>query len=1314
KHVESLEDEIKAPTAVKEYNSDLYDDVNGISIEIVEPNESLDDRTDSSYTVSSVETIVTRDPVQGRRGSLMKAHSIDYDDDIEISDEERPRRGSVLVSSVDSVASQIRIGQAIEIDPIHETATVSSSVPSISHSISVSSALPSTHITTISSSNQQYSSSSSPTPLFSHSQPQSAINISFALSMDEQSSFTHPLHQSSSSDVLETSDTHIRSAHDSSHCTLHLETTVSSPVLLVKGSMETHHVSDDVILIRQFDHAPSPIKDIHLLTSAIDPSIEAALTLTEWKEAETYSSFASCITFEKGELRATREEIHTSLSPPIDVPIKEEFIVENEESSSQSSEEGMFEEYWEEVVVQHYEEEIRRTQEKRLQLLKRIEDTRRINERTFERRYSYGERRSYDRISMDSPFSLRTIDSPYSFNSRTVDSPGGRSITSIREEKEDENTVSHEDIQENREESVMENFEKINEMKESEEQEENVHVDDYEHRNEGVTYEEEKKDEWREEMAYMGRVNAIEQMEDIIHLKRMSTQGTEKTEQITQLEERRISSDSEYLNSQEMIEQERSEERLIIGQEESEERIYDEVHENEILMREEIEEETTAKSEVKMEEIHHSTIHENEEMNKTWIESGERREEQDGHEISIGMERDSSHLYVEISEEVIYDRVASQYDQVRREEDIYEEIDDYFEHKREDTIEKYEAVRPTDSTSATQIDLSRKRTYHGEDSGEYTEIVVKKEEIILEKVKLLEAIDIVDNTLSISIPREPLPIPRRGRGSFVEMMAHVWDARLIREQEKRMSPRKMFAPRRKDFEAGEYLTDVIDEELMIRPADLDSASIRASVRPRSHSVGSSSFHRDIDTPSIKTIRYDPIEGRRERIKMELDDFYIGDVTIITNDGIRLTEKNAYARNEYEEIKDEVVLSPQLESESKRTHQCIRVASKTNRWREEEDEHSMRHVERYHSLDRKSSLSSPTISHSPSHSRKKSVTFAPPSKLIDYCDMREYSLREEYGNTRIEPVEHQSNGVTLIQAEDSFTRKETSNGQSLTRHYERSEKRERINPWNSALNNDSDYPINQPHQVYRSEWKESPRSPHPSPVFSPQYYTHSFTSNNSNNNNNTNGKVVYGSSIDRPSTVSESGSVHRSQSIASSRSSIESHKTIDVSPSPIVKEAALHVQSLPHSPPSIPSSPHPHPSPSHSLYQSIGSPTLRSKDLIYDSVPVESSLSTSGIVPFANSRRTSIDSTKSNVSLASTTSTLTSRKGDHPSTQSDSTAGKEGNVVSGEKTGISNRKNSSNDSSLAITAESLVKSALLVSSQSSYLSLSHSNSFSHPP
>ncbi|GMS95695.1 hypothetical protein PENTCL1PPCAC_17870, partial [Pristionchus entomophagus] len=165
---------------------------------------------------------------------------------------------------------------------------------------------------------------------------------------------------------------HVESV-DSSHCTLHLETTVSSPVLLVKGSMETHHVSDDVILIRQFDHAPSPIKDIHLLTSAIDPSIEAALTLTEWKEAETYSSF--------------------------------------------SSEEGMFEEYWEEVVVQHYEEEIRRTQEKRLQLLKRIEDTRRINERTFERRYSYGERRSYDRISMDSPFSLRTIDSPYSFNS---------------------------------------------------------------------------------------------------------------------------------------------------------------------------------------------------------------------------------------------------------------------------------------------------------------------------------------------------------------------------------------------------------------------------------------------------------------------------------------------------------------------------------------------------------------------------------------------------------------------------------------------------------------------------------------------------------------------------------------------------------------------------------------------------------------------------------------------------------------------------------------------------------------------------------
>lgn len=40
-------------------------------------------------------------------------------------------------------------------------------------------------------------------------------------------------------------------------------------------------------------------------------------------------------------------------------------------------------------------------------------------------------------------------------------------------------------------------------------------------------------------------------------------------------------------------------------------------------------------------------------------------------------------------------------------------------------------------------------------------------------------------------------------------------------------------------------------------------------------------------------------------------------------------------------------------------------------------------------------------------------------------MREYTIREEYGNTRTKPINNGSNGVSLIQADDSFTRKETS-------------------------------------------------------------------------------------------------------------------------------------------------------------------------------------------------------------------------------------------------------------------------------------------------
>lgn len=39
-------------------------------------------------------------------------------------------------------------------------------------------------------------------------------------------------------------------------------------------------------------------------------------------------------------------------------------------------------------------------------------------------------------------------------------------------------------------------------------------------------------------------------------------------------------------------------------------------------------------------------------------------------------------------------------------------------------------------------------------------------------------------------------------------------------------------------------------------------------------------------------------------------------------------------------------------------------------------------------------------------------------------MHEYTVREEYGSTEVEGMDKQ-NGVLLIEAEDSFTRKETS-------------------------------------------------------------------------------------------------------------------------------------------------------------------------------------------------------------------------------------------------------------------------------------------------
>lgn len=73
--------------------------------------------------------------------------------------------------------------------------------------------------------------------------------------------------------------------------------------------------------MRQFDFAPSPVKDIQLYTSCtVDPPVDFAIPVV--KKA-THTTNASLITIEKGELKLVREEIE--------------------------EDEGMFEEFWEEV-----------------------------------------------------------------------------------------------------------------------------------------------------------------------------------------------------------------------------------------------------------------------------------------------------------------------------------------------------------------------------------------------------------------------------------------------------------------------------------------------------------------------------------------------------------------------------------------------------------------------------------------------------------------------------------------------------------------------------------------------------------------------------------------------------------------------------------------------------------------------------------------------------------------------------------------------------------------------------------------------------
>lgn len=222
-----------------------------------------------------------------------------------------------------------------------------------------------------------------------------------------------------------------------------IETTVTPPVLFKDRSN-----SDDILIINQFDTDPSSIKDIQLSTSiSSEPSIEIDLTLTE---NIIHSTSVSCMTKEMGHLGVIREIISPP-SPPILIQSEEE------DNISLSSEEAMFEEYWEEVVFHNYEEQIMRTQNKRLQLLKRIEEANILNEKNDKMGMSNGKRRRAGRISLDSESNIRTIDLPYLFDWKRADTRRGQ-ITSIREEREED--VRQEEIIES---INMEMEEKMNE-----------------------------------------------------------------------------------------------------------------------------------------------------------------------------------------------------------------------------------------------------------------------------------------------------------------------------------------------------------------------------------------------------------------------------------------------------------------------------------------------------------------------------------------------------------------------------------------------------------------------------------------------------------------------------------------------------------------------------------------------------------------------------------------------------------------------------------------------------------------------------------
>ncbi|GMT24318.1 hypothetical protein PFISCL1PPCAC_15615, partial [Pristionchus fissidentatus] len=1017
----------------------------------------------------------------------------------------------------------------------------------------------------------------------------------------------------------------------------------STPLIVIAEgiSMNANIHSDDVIVLHQFNSSLSPIRDIVLSTSlSSEPLVEAELVLSE----RIGHSSASCIITERGELNKS----------PLD-----------------DEEEGTFEEYWEEIVVYHdYRRDMITTQSRRIALLNRIEESRR-RER-YQNNNSFRQRTHYERNSVESPHNYRSIDRLYSLDYRSVDSPSNRSIASIREENEDtemsdekvEDIVSiksHNSTTVPNEKDREKSFDEMT-MEENDE----MTMEEKEKRNVRMVMEEapqslpdelsemnETREECNEEFEIRkdNRVNLIVEIEEITHLRKIREEKMEADEIIDTIEKgeeiKKMKSEHTISNS---IDEDTEESNSILG---------GDIHVNQMKNDEDerasdsITPIVTSIIPIMSTEMMHSSVTEcitqistdsiemsDEKGNhKEYVQydnvynNGEEKRRRESNEIEIPpndtiilLRNNDDHLNDEISEEVVYDRVASD-EEEWSEQNIYEEIN-------ESTIyNKIQEVTTTQVSTSVDLNLALERKLERKDSGEYTEIQEEVEEEErneerkeIDKVKLIEANDIVKKELTVQISREELPQPKRRRsGSFVDRMSKVWDDRLSREGANRACPSRIPAPKRRDFQSGETSFDIVDGDRVPKGDDIDTETVRAFVRPRSRSLCSPSRLFD-DTPSIKTIRYFSVEGRSERSHIEFDDFYLGEVTVVTNDGVHLTEENLYTRNEYSELLDGM-----NKLRKRRSPRNISEKSNINRWNDCEDKkireatQGTNPIKQYSSLDRESSISSPNIF----HSRKKSVTFARDTQLVEYDDMREYSLKEVEISTVTK--RERLNGVALIETQDSFTRNETRNDQSYSRHYERIEKRQPMNESHSVdLYDPPNISSASPRDFAYSDESNSGTG---SPLASPLYSTRCLTPNNNNE------KIDYGCSVDRSTTVSKA-----------------------------------------------------------TASQSTLSPTASLNTIV-------SAGSSTG------SRISSIDCAKSTVSTAPYKPSLTAQKVSYDTESKDT-------MESIDRSSTVYSSSEANHGALyvsrALSQESVVKSAIVVSPDHSALALSQSTSVSHPP